>query len=112
MALFFTQRKPRGFDYKPRFYDPEVEAREERKRIVLGEKYKAPAKAGTASDGSSGEGSDYVPGAFLREHIAARRGNAHVADQMRKRRRKERSVVVSLGVLVLIGLIIWMLYFK
>ncbi len=122
MALFFNQRKPRGFDYKPRYYDPEKEAREERKKIVLGERYKAPGttEAGAGATGTSevdeagGVSGDaaYVPGALLREHIAARRGNANAAKQMRGRRRKQRSTAVLIGMLVLIVLIVWMLYFK
>lgn len=32
----FSTKKPRQFEYKPRFYDPEKEAREKRKRELLG----------------------------------------------------------------------------
>ena len=32
-------RKPRQFEYKPRYFDPEQEAREARKREVLGADY-------------------------------------------------------------------------
>ena len=107
-ALFFNQRKPRGFNYQPRYYDPEAEAREERKKIVLGEKYRSPAQRAREAEGQSEE---YVPGAYLREHIAARRG-AHASDVVRKRRRKVHSVPVLVGILVLIALIVWMMYFK
>jgi type VI protein secretion system component VasK len=132
-ALFFNQRKPRGFNYSPRYYDPEAEAREERKKIVLGEKYRSPAEkareaaeadaAATGADGKadgsrgagagtgSSTGAGYVPGAYLREHVASRR-NIHAADMMRRRRRKQRSVYVLAGMLALILLIVWMLYFK
>lgn len=34
-----SRNKPRIFGYKPRHFDPEKEAREERKRIILGEEY-------------------------------------------------------------------------
>ncbi len=115
MALFFHQRKPRAFNYQPRYYDPESEAREERKRIVLGEKYRSPQQRARDAAKAAGEdvGEDnYAPGSYLREHVAARRGNAHVADLMRKRRRKTRSAYVLLGMLALIILIVWMLYFK
>ncbi len=108
-ALFFSQRKPRGFNYTPRYYDPEAEAREERKKIVLGEKYRSPAQRASEEKGQGD--AEYVPGSYLREHIAARRG-AHAAEIMRKRRRKSRSVPVLIGMLVVIGLIIWMMYFK
>ena len=114
-ALFFSQRKPRGFNYTPRYYNPEAEAREERKKIVLGEKYRSPAQRARdeakAAGGYTGE-EEYVPGAFLREHIAARRGSARAADVMRKRRKVTRSVPVLIGMLVLIALIVWFLYFK
>jgi predicted nucleic acid-binding Zn ribbon protein len=136
-ALFFSQRKPRGFNYKPRYYDPEAEEREHRKRVVLGEKYRSPAerardaaKAAEArateanatgetgptqsgTEGGTQGASDpgYVPGSFLREHIASRRG-VHAADSMRRRRRKTHSIPVLVGMLVVIVLIVWMLYFK
>jgi len=114
-ALFFKQRKPRGFNYIPRYYDPEAEEREQRKKVVLGEKYRSPAQRAKDAARAAGEEvapDNYVPGAFLREHIAARRGSAHTADVMRKRRKKTASVPVLVGILVLIGFIVWMLYFK
>lgn len=115
MAIFFNQRKPRGFNYTPRYYDPDADEREERKKIVLGEKYRSPTQRErdkAVDEGKEVPDENYVPGAFLREHIAARRGSAHAADVMRKRRRKTRSVPVLIGMLALIALIAWMLYFK
>jgi hypothetical protein len=114
-AVFFSQRKPRGFNYIPRYYDPEAEAREDRKRVVLGDKYRTPEQRKKDAARAAGEQvpeETYVPGAFLREHIAARRGSSHVADLMRKRRRKVQSIPVLLGILVVILLLVWMLYFK
>ncbi len=116
-ALFFSQRKPRGFNYTPRYYDPEAEEREQRKRIVLGDKYRTPAQRARDEAAAAGEtegapAEEYVPGSFLREHIAARRGSAHAADVMRRRRKKTRSVPVLIGMLIIIALIVWMLYFK
>jgi hypothetical protein len=113
-ALFFSQRKARGFNYIPRYYDPAAEEREERKKIVLGEKYRSPAQRARDEAEAAGQNvpeEQYVPGAFLREHIAARRG-AHAADVMRRRRKKTRSVPVLLGMLALIILIVWLVYFK
>ena len=127
MALFFKQRKPRGFNYIPRYYDPEAEAREERKKIVLGEKYRSPAELARDKAAREAEAAgdvpitdnaeniateEYVPGAFLREHIAARRGAANAANTMRRRRRKTRSIPVLVGMLVLIAALVWILYFK
>ncbi|MDR2883255.1 MAG: hypothetical protein LBU98_05720 [Alistipes sp.] len=114
MAIFFSQRKPRGFNYKPRYYDPAAEEREERKKIVLGEKYRSPAQRARDAAEAAGESvpaEEYVPGSYLREHVAARRG-LHAADTMRKRRRKTLSVPVLAAMLALIVLIVWMLYFK
>ncbi len=112
-ALFFNQRKPRGFNYKPRYYDPEAEAREERKKIVLGDKYRSPAQRAADDARAAGEDvkEDYVPGAYLREHISARRG-AHASDVMRKRRRKAQSIPVLIVILAAIVFFIWMFYFK
>jgi hypothetical protein len=114
-AIFFSQRKTRGFNYVPRYYNPEAEERENRKRIVLGEKYRTPEQR--ARDEARAAGKDvaednYVPGSLLREHVAARRGNSGAGEAMRKRRRKTHSLPVLVGILVLIGLIVWMLYFK
>jgi hypothetical protein len=113
-AIFFSQRKPRGFNYTPRYYDPEAEEREERKKIVLGDKYRSPAQRARDEAEAAGENvpeAQYVPGAFLREHIAARRG-ARAAEVMKKRRRKVASVPVLLAILVVILLIAWQMYFK
>ena len=52
MARFFYTPKPRQFDYRPRYYDPEKEAREKRREELLG--------ARPATEG------EYVPGDMLR----------------------------------------------
>lgn len=98
-AIFFSQRKPRGFNYKPRFYDPDAEEREARKRVVLGEKYV-----------SKEADENYVPGSMIRRHVATRRGG--VADTMHKRRKKTASIPILIAVLALLGYLIWMWYFK
>ncbi len=113
-ALFFSQRKPRGFNYIPRYYDPDAEGREDRKKIVLGDKYRTPAqRERDAAKAAGGDAPDdnYVPGTYLREHISARRG-AHASDVMRKRRRKARSIPVLIVILAAIVYFVWMFYFK
>ncbi len=95
-------------------YDPEAEAREERKKIVLGEKYRSPEQRKLDAARAAGEDvgeENYVPGSYLREHISARRG-AHAADTMRKRRRKAQSIPVLVAILAIICFVVWMLYFK
>lgn len=47
-----NSRKPRSFDYKPFHYDADAEAREERKRAILGQEYQP---------------GEYKPGMMIRE---------------------------------------------
>jgi hypothetical protein len=113
-AIFFSQRKPRGFNYRPRYYDPEAEARAERKRVVLGDRYRTPEER--ARDEARAAGQDvaepeYSPGAYLRQHVASRRG-AHASDAMRKRRRRTQSIPVLIAILALAIYCVWMFYFK
>ncbi len=104
MALFFNHRKPRPFDYKPRYYSPEKEAREERKKIVLGEKYKAP--------GEEENNENYVPGSYIRQHVSNRRNNTAENEMFRRRKRKRRSMTMLAAILALLVLIVWLMYFR
>lgn len=61
-------RKPRQFDYKPRYYDQEQERREQRKRELLGADYQEKYKT------EEQRKADYVPGRYLRDSIKVRRG--------------------------------------
>jgi len=55
MALFFSQRnKPRKFEYIPRYYDPEDEARQKRSRQLR-------AEAGKPDN------EEYTPGSIIRK---------------------------------------------
>lgn len=101
MALFFNQRKSRAFNYTPRYYSPEQEAREERKKEVLGERYKAP--------GETTE--EYVPGSFVRQHVSARRNNTE-NEIFRRRKRKRQSMTTLAIVLFVLILIVWVMYFR
>lgn len=51
----FTTKKPRQFEYKPRFYNPEKEAREERKKELLG------------IDPEEEKDGEYKPGQYIRK---------------------------------------------
>lgn len=53
---FFKQNKPRGFNYKPRYYDPGKEEWEERRR-VMGLK-SGEAGAGSGASSSAGASAD------------------------------------------------------
>lgn len=86
---FFRTAKPRQFDYIPRYYDPEKERREERRRELLG------PDPDETSDGK------YVPGTFLRERIKYRRGFGVAGGGAR---RKKSAMTPLRGVLILIVL--------
>lgn len=64
-------RKPRQFDYIPRYYDAEQEAREQRKRELLGPDYADKYKT---EEQKNAEKQHYVPGAFIRQNMMDRRG--------------------------------------
>lgn len=104
MALFFNHRKPRPFNYTPRYYDPEQEAREERKKEVLGERYKAPGE-------QQEEGGEYVPGSFLRQQVSARRNNTE-NEIFKRRKKKRKNMTVLAMVLFVLILLVWLLYFR
>ena len=104
MALFFNHRKPRPFNYTPRYYDPDKEAREERKKIVLGEKYKAPGERDEPEK-------EYVPGSYLREHVHNRRNNMQ-GEIFKRRKRKRQSMTVLAAVLAVLVLLVWLMYFR
>jgi hypothetical protein len=63
--------KPRRFDYKPRYYDLEQEAREQRKREVLGDDYADKYKT---DEQKEAEKRGYKPGVYIRNSAMARRG--------------------------------------
>ena len=86
MAKFFYTPKPRQFDYRPRYYDPEQEARERRRAELLGEKV-------SSSD------EEYVPGQLIRNRRLQR-----MIDEDRRRsmaRRNTRSSMVLIVMIVL-----------
>ena len=84
---FGLGRKPRRFDYTPRHYDPEVEARELRRKAILGEDYK---------DGDP----NYVPGMLIRQaQLRRTRTSRRIQDNSRKTINR---VILFLVVLVIL----------
>jgi hypothetical protein len=104
MALFFKQRKARGFNYIPRNYDPAQEAREERKKVVLGVRYKAPSEEGKPAK-------EYAPGEFLREYVQSRRADRQ-GEIIKRRKLAAMPIMVVLLALAVLLLIVYMMYFK
>ncbi len=93
MARFFYTPKPRQFDYKPRYWDPEKEAREKRREELLG--------ARPRGDG------EYVPGKMLRNRQMQRR---MAAETGRARRRAFGRTVILIALLLLLGVAVaWVL---
>ena len=93
--IFFSQRKPKPFDYKPRFYDPEQERRQERRREL-----------GLDSAVHDAGGSEYRPGMYVREQVHARRS------QRPSRRRQKTSMLRLAVMLVLLVGIAYLFFFR
>lgn len=89
---FFKVPKHRVFDYKPRFYDPEKERREQRRREL-----------GLADDDTQGE--NYQPGSIIRNSGMKARHDAF-SQKMSKSRRQSR-----IFVLVFVGILCFLLYY-
>ena len=91
MAGFFSGlgRKPRQFEYKPRYWDPDAEAREARRRMILGDDY------------AEGE---YRPGMYIRERRLLRMQEREHDRSERNRRVAIRTVLFLAGVVVVLYL--------
>ena len=89
---FFSSQKPRQFEYKPRFYDPEQEEREARKRELLGENTHL-------------EEGEYRPGKYIGQ-MRIRRGI--IANREKVQRRQKRTLR-SILMLVLLAAFAWWL---
>lgn len=93
MAKFFYRKQARQFEYKPRYYDPEKEAREKRRDELLGAR---------PTDG------EYVPGSIIRAQTSARREGT-IEDRRRKQKSTNLKLVVLLGLIVLV---IFFMFFR
>ncbi len=89
---FIHTAKPRKFEYKPRYYNPEQEAKERRRDELLG------PKAGQQSD------KEYVPGAIIRSRMGARH------ETMRERRKgRGKTLVLVIAIMALLAAAAWIL---
>ncbi len=93
--IFFSQRKPKAFDYKPRYYDPEKERREQRRRELCGPDTYHPNE-------------EYKPGMYLRNQIRERRAYRISKDRDAKRNSMLRLAVI----LVLLVLVAYLMFFR
>lgn len=92
MARFFYTPKPRQFSYKPRFYDPEKEARDKRREELLGVR---PA-----------EGEEYVPGELLRRRRMQRMMDD--VDAARHKKKKGSGLLLVAFIVLLIAAFMWL----
>ncbi len=93
--------KPRRFDYKPRYYDQEQEAREQRKREVLGADYADKYKS---DEQLAAEKKAYKPGVYIRNSAMERRG---IVRSPRNNVGKTKRLVL-IGI-VLVALALWLI---
>ncbi len=91
MKVRFTYTaKPRKFEYKPRYYDPEKEAREQRRDELLGAR--------------PSQGGDYVPGEIIRSRMGARREALH-----QRRKGKGKTIILVVAILALTAAAAWII---
>lgn len=93
--IFFSQRKPKAFDYKPRYYDPEKERRDQRRRELCGPDAQAPQQ-------------EYKPGMYVRNHVRDNRMYRISKDRDRRRNSSLRLAVI----LVLLVALAYLMFFK
>ena len=91
-------RKPRQFEYRPRYYDPEKERREQRRKELLGADYEDRYKS------EDEKKAGYVPGKYVRDSMIVRRGIGTSA-------KNNSSTAMRLVImLILFGLAIWWIF--
>lgn len=84
--------RPRGFNYRPRYYDPAQEAREERRKQVLGADYQEAYQ--------DEQEKSYVPGQYLRSG-GIRRPTSGISSRLAaKKRPSSRLIIIALVLLV------------
>lgn len=86
-------RKPRQFNYKPLYYDPEKEARNQRRREL-------------GLDVKDDENQPRQPGDVIRRQMGTVR-ESMVADHQKRQQRMIRSVVM---IIILLGLAVWLVW--
>ena len=92
---FFTpyKRHANEFSYKPRFYDPDKEAREQRRAELRGER--------------SDSNEEYTPGQYIRAKREAR--EMKLADQKRKSPKNSMRLITMAVVMILVFMLVMVL---
>lgn len=89
-------RKPRGFNYRPLHYDPQQEAREQRKRELLGDDY----------DKQDDQQEEYKAGSYIRQHGFSRKSTQMTERGLsgEQRKRNVRRGLIALFLLFVIAI--------
>lgn len=95
----FKRAKPRGFNYKPRYYNPEEEAREERRKQVLGADYQEAYE-------QDADKKEYVPGQYVRQGGIRRNTSGISSRIVEKKRPSSRLVIIALAALMMA--VVWL----
>jgi len=93
----FKTRKPREFNYRPRYYDPEQEAWEGRKKEVRADRE-------MLGDTFKDSDEEYVPGQYVRQ-IRIRRGVT--ARRMAEKKNKAGNVRIIILIVLSLALLWW-----
>ncbi len=99
LGLKGFRRKPREFDYRPRYYDMEKERREERRREILG---------GEADEATHTEEGEYIPGQYIRER---RMRKGRMFDSRRKTQRKPQTLRLAV-IIAFIFFLLWYIFVR
>lgn len=91
MARFFYTPKPKQFGYKPRYYDPDQEARDKRREELLGVR--------------PSDGEEYVPGDMLRTRQMRRK--IATEEVSRRKKRSGRTIMLIAFLLMLAAALFW-----
>lgn len=97
MAKFFYRAKPRQFNYKPLYYDPEKERRDKRREELLGKKV---------------EDGDYQPGDIIRSGGMRAKARIMTDDVSYKDKQKRSQTLRLVIILALLLAIVAILYFS
>lgn len=93
----FKTKKPRQFEYKPRYYDPEKEARDKRKAELLG-----PDAEGIL------EG-EYKPGQYIKANMMRSKA---MADRKKKEDKLTRLIRITVAAALLLLIAFFLLKYK
>ncbi len=85
------RRKPRQFEYRPLHYDPQQEAREQRRKELLGEDAESPM---------AGASKEYKPGQYIQRGFRQNSLSQHEKVSQRKMIRSIAALIMLAAILI------------